>query len=62
VPTVPRRGSRGEVVEVGLVMDVERKVINLETVLRRLVEGVAAVATTVVKTVTLYVFLAFFSA
>ena len=51
--TAPRRGSRGEVVEEGLVMGVERKVTSLGTVLRRLVGVVVAVALTVVKTVIL---------
>jgi hypothetical protein len=51
VPIVPRRGNPGEVVAVGLVMGAARKVTSLETVLRRLVEGVAEVALTVGKMV-----------
>jgi hypothetical protein len=57
--TVPRKGSLGEVVEEGLVMGVERKVTSLETVLRRLVGVVVAVALTVGKTVISYVFFTF---
>ena len=55
MPTALRKGSRGEVVEEGLVMGVERKVTSLETVLRRLVGVVVAVASTVVKMVISYV-------
>jgi hypothetical protein len=53
VPTVLRKGNRGEVED--LVMGVERKVTSLETVLRRLVGVVVAVASTVVKMVISYV-------
>lgn len=58
---VRRRGNQGEVVAVGLVMDVEKRVINHETVHQRLVEGVVVVALTVGKTGTSYVFFTFFS-
>jgi len=51
LPTVPRRGNPGAVVEVDHVMDVERKGISLETVLRRLVEEVAEDALIVGKMV-----------
>jgi hypothetical protein len=59
--TVHRKGNRGEVVEEGLVMGVERKVTSLGTVLRRLVGVVVAVALTVGKTVISYVFFTFLS-
>jgi len=54
--TVPRKGNPGAVVEVDHVMDVEKRVISLETVLRRLVEEVAQVALTVGRMVISYVF------
>jgi hypothetical protein len=57
--TVPRKGSQGEV-EGALVMGAERKVTSLETVLRRLVGVVVAVASIVGKTVISYVFLTLF--
>jgi hypothetical protein len=49
--TVRRRGNLGEVVAEDLVMGVERRVISLETALRRPVEGVVVVALTVGKMV-----------
>lgn len=52
--TVWRRRNLEEVVAVEPVMDVEKKVINRETVLQRLVEGVEDVLT-VVRRVTSYV-------
>jgi hypothetical protein len=56
VPTVLRKGNRGEVVEEGLVMGAARRVTSLETVLRRL-EGVVVVLALIVgKMVISYVF------
>jgi hypothetical protein len=49
--TVRRRRNQEEVVEGGLVMDVEKRVISRETVLPRLVVGVVVVALIVVKMV-----------